>query len=1122
MKVSHSSFNMLLLLWAAFLPVSLFSQGINVEFGKNRVQYHDFVWSFFESEHFVTYFYQGGQDLGNYVVQVAEEELPHLEKLLDYKLGTRIEILVFNDVSDLNQSNVGTGVELNTNIGGHTKIIGNKVFVYFNGNHSDLRRQVKEGVAQVLLNNMIFGGSLQEVLQNAVLLNLPQWFVSGLVAYAGEHWSSEDDSRLRQGVMSGEYRNFNKLSGKDARVVGHSFWYFVEKRNGREAIPNLIYLTRINRSLENGFLFVLGFTYPEAIDAWYQFYKKRYESEADRFEVPVDTFLVKRKNFWWIGKRDLLRSRISPEGRYLAYVTDNLGLRKVYIRDRSTGKTKKILSTGFKTREILSDVAYPLIAWSPAGDRLLVIFEKRDVIRLLFYDVESGKVEFQSNLIQFQRILSLSFTDNPNEVVLSAMNRGQSDIYKMNIRSQRITKITDDFYDDLDPVYVDLGERKGILFSSNRRDTKLRREDFDTIKPENHFDIFFYNEKSTQRDELLRVSGHLSFDERQPMPLDSIYFSFLSDENGIFNRYAGYIDTIFSHFEYSFYFPDSVRSIDGRELDPQSYLEKISDTPDSVKTFRILRDTAICYPVSNYAYCILDQDKPRQRSEVLETLYLDSDYRIYLRPLPEDIGPASALKLRPSIFALEREDWAEQPIKRKKEAKKEKVNPGYFFQSEFEAKNAEVNMEKLNRQEDRKVFHASKVLPYRTKFSTDYVISQLDNSLLINPYQNFIGNGPVYQQQNLSGLITLSISDLMEDYRFTGGFRIPTNFGGSEYFIRFDDRRKLIDKSFLAYRQAKRQVYSITTPVRQHIVEARQTTSYYEARAVYPFDVTRSLRASLGLRNYRIDFLANDTFSLELLPYTEKWLSLKAEYVFDNTFKVMTNILNGMRYKVYFEMQKAFILDIDPEPNLDFAKGFLNIFGFDFRHYQKLHKQIIWANRVAGAGSFGSQKLIYYLGGVDNWLGARFNQDIDVNRSNNYAFQTIATNLRGFEQNARNGNKYLLLNSEIRVPLFTYLSNKPIRSEFLRNFQVVLFGDIGTAWEGLSPYSEDNPFNTNVFNRGPVKVKVQYFNNPIVGGYGLGARSILFGYFIRLDMAWGVDSGVIKDPILYLSMSLDF
>ena len=55
-----------------------------------------------------------------------------------------------------------------------------------------------------------------------------------------------------------------------------------------------------------------------------------------------------------------------------------------------------------------------------------------------------------------------------------------------------------------------------------------------------------------------------------------------------------------------------------------------------------------------------------------------------------------------------------------------------------------------------------------------------------------------------------------------------------------------------------------------------------------------------------------------------------------------------------------------------------------------------------------------------------------------------------------------------------------------------------------------------------VNVNVNYFRNPVVSGFGLGTRTLLFGYFIRLDVAWGLDSGERVEPIVYFSLSKDF
>jgi len=55
-----------------------------------------------------------------------------------------------------------------------------------------------------------------------------------------------------------------------------------------------------------------------------------------------------------------------------------------------------------------------------------------------------------------------------------------------------------------------------------------------------------------------------------------------------------------------------------------------------------------------------------------------------------------------------------------------------------------------------------------------------------------------------------------------------------------------------------------------------------------------------------------------------------------------------------------------------------------------------------------------------------------------------------------------------------------------------------------------------------VVVTINSNRSPVVGGFGFGVRTQLFGYFIRLDWAWGVENMEIQPRIFYLSLSLDF
>jgi hypothetical protein len=208
---------------------------------------------------------------------------------------------------------------------------------------------------------------------------------------------------------------------------------------------------------------------------------------------------------------------------------------------------------------------------------------------------------------------------------------------------------------------------------------------------------------------------------------------------------------------------------------------------------------------------------------------------------------------------------------------------------------------------------------------------------------------------------------------------------------------------------------------------------------------------------------------------------------------------------------------------LTFNEGFMTVFGLDARHYQPLDKHSILAARLFASTSLGSERILYYLGGVENWLFSTFDNTIPVPGDKNFAYQSIAANMRGFNFNARNGASVALVNAELRVPFVRYLSRGKLRSAFLRNLQVVGFADVGTAWHGRDPFSDENPLNTLTLTNPPtVRVDVKYFRNPVIVGYGAGVRAMLFGYYFKFDYAWGLETGRRLDPKAYLSIGLDF
>ena len=175
--------------------------------------------------------------------------------------------------------------------------------------------------------------------------------------------------------------------------------------------------------------------------------------------------------------------------------------------------------------------------------------------------------------------------------------------------------------------------------------------------------------------------------------------------------------------------------------------------------------------------------------------------------------------------------------------------------------------------------------------------------------------------------------------------------------------------------------------------------------------------------------LGTDSFTLNIPNFYRNNIGYRIEYVYDNVVNKGLNLFNGTRYKIYVEQFKEVG---------NASENMVNL-GFDFRHYQKIHRQIIFAGRVAGSCSVAKQKVMYYLGGVDSWIIPRFNNEIQIDRNRTYKYQALATNMRGFTQNIRNGNNFLVINTEVRVPVFAYLLNRPIKSDFVKNFQLMPF-----------------------------------------------------------------------------------
>lgn len=1067
-----------------------FYNGIQMNFGKNRVQHNKFLWNYFRYERFDVYYYQEGREIAQYVAQIADNKLAEAEDLFYNPIDQRLIFVVYSRLSDFRQSNIGlVGASDEYNIGGTTIIIDNKVSLYNEGDLKKLEEQVSAAVAQVVIRNLLAGTSFRDKLTGDVGVELPEWFQKGLEQYTAKGWSLEAEAEFKSGFLKGRYHRLITLRNEDAAIAGHAFWAFIAKTYGQGTISDILYLTRVNRDFNASIYQVLGVPMKKMVKEWEAFYCNRFQDDTSR-TVPEGALVIKRPRVGVV----VSQVKISPDGKLLSYVTNEMSKQTVWLYNIEKKRRKRVASFGHKLEQI-PDYTTPVMAWHPTSELLTYVVEESGWLYLYYYNLATRETS-KRMLPEFRKVLSYSFSSDAKRLVLSAVKDGKNDLFVFAMASGNVERLTNDPYSEKDPKFIRQGS--SIIFSSNRPSDTLSVVSVVDFKPLSETIIFTLDYPAASNPAVVkRLDDYAPSAKQSVVELPFNRIAFTSNQNGISNRYLGRSDS----------------------------------TINFVDTAIHYRNFLYTKPLTNYKGWISTADYHPTQFAAAEVVLEDGKNKLYYSHADFSGSINATSHLKPTVFRaeqLKKKHTADSIISATppttvipievadsvmranatSDSSYVDVNAYVFEDEKLNAYFAKQYGEHLYIQKADEDKENKKARAYETNFYPHYLVNQIDFGSLNSSYQAFTG-GAVYFNPGINALFKIGTRDLFEDYRLVGGVKFSSDFLSNEYLLSFENLKYRIDKQLVFHRQSfKNETSSFIEKIFSHEV-------LYSLK--YPFSQVSAIKGTAMFRHDRQVFLSTDIQTLGAANTTKIWTGIKFEYTFDNTIRRGVNIYYGTRYKLFSESYLRVNGKTDD----------LHVLGFDFRHYVKIHRDLIFATRFATSTSFGSARLVYYLGSVDNWINlnsnvSTFNNNIPIKQRANYAFQTLATNMRGFSQNIRNGNSFAAINNEVRWPFVRYFANRSLSSGFWDNLQVCLFADIGTAWTGLTPYSGKSGYDKRIYPNGPVTVEVETNIEPIVYGYGWGVRSKVLGYFMRFDWAWGVDSGVQQPRVFYFSLSTDF
>ncbi|HAW21193.1 MAG TPA: hypothetical protein DCX14_13520, partial [Flavobacteriales bacterium] len=83
-----------------------FYNGIHHPFGKNRIQYEEFLWKKYEFKDYTVFFYEEGRNLAVFAARQADQTISEVERFFDYPVRSeRLQFVIYEKMEHFRQSN---------------------------------------------------------------------------------------------------------------------------------------------------------------------------------------------------------------------------------------------------------------------------------------------------------------------------------------------------------------------------------------------------------------------------------------------------------------------------------------------------------------------------------------------------------------------------------------------------------------------------------------------------------------------------------------------------------------------------------------------------------------------------------------------------------------------------------------------------------------------------------------------------------------------------------------------------------------------------------------------------------------------------------------------------------
>jgi hypothetical protein len=493
-------------------------------FGRNKIQYNKFDWHILKTEHFDIYYYPQMRNLAEIGAAQAEESYALLEHKFNYNVNRRIPLIFYATHAHFQETNT-IPYMIPEGVGGFFEFLKGRVVIPANGSISQFKHVIQHELVHVFTH-----AKIGRIMKDHRLNNnpgLPLWFTEGIAEYWSEGWDSQAEMFIRDAVLN----NYIFLPSRLYQISGSFLMYkegqallkYIAETFGEEKLLQLVENIWMSRQFSQVMKITIGKDYKDLDKDWYYALKKeKYPLLQENESARMTTIQLTEKGI------NIKPAFYRHEGEEkIVFLSNRIGYSNIYTQTidyEKPEKSPKVIIEGERTEDFESFHLLSSNIDVNSSGQLAFVSKSGELDVLYLYDIYGKKMLDEFSFDNLVSIFSPSWHPTKNKIVFSGLAySGQTDIYIYDLDKKNLARLTDDYFDDRDPIWSPDG--RSIAFSSDRGQAGQF----------GFMNLFLYNTKNG----LINYITHGEFSDQHPAwSPDGNYLAFVSDRNGTSNIWA--------------------------------------------------------------------------------------------------------------------------------------------------------------------------------------------------------------------------------------------------------------------------------------------------------------------------------------------------------------------------------------------------------------------------------------------------------------------------------------------------------------------------------------------------------------------------------------------------------